>query len=664
MADKRINIDNDDYELNLKSKDNKSSKPKKKKEIDNIDESIDKEKVKIDKNKKIPKNDEEKEKKIEEKEETNNEQLEKIEVEEKEIKIKESKVNSIDITKLMILSISIFGFIFYIYYLINCTNTVNYFQNIINASIIVIIFELLCSLTFLKKKSKEIMSIIASSLVIIFLIFNIFIKANIFKSPKLAVLKDYTSASIINVINDCNKNKIDLNKTYEYSDNIKEGNIISQSVLPNTLIKEIDELTVVISNGPNYDKTVMLTDFVGLSVNEVIKFIEKNKLSNVSINFDASFDIQKDLVISQSTKGEIKRNTEITFNISLGSLDSLKDIKMNDLKGKSLFDATLYLKRNGIKYEIKYEFSSDLKKNHVITQNKKKDELIKPLKDVVILTISLGKEIKVPDFTGKTSDNVLEWIVKNNLKVEFTEKYDVNIEVGGLIGINYKKGDSISEGTKINIITSLGPVVIPNFKSLGEFRNWAQLNNINFTETYVYNDTVAKGGIVKLSIASGQKIDPTKSSIEVTVSQGKAVIVPYLVGKSKSQIQTLCRNIGLNCTFYYTGFSNIAGEHATRQSVYSGAKVVSGTYVSVGLSNGQPQTFSVYIQSEWFQSSANDSINVFKNMLSQKAPGVYFNYIIKKSNTGFSGQIHEQSPVKGGPNTFVQGRTYTIYITQ
>ena len=64
------------------------------------------------------------------------------------------------------------------------------------------------------------------------------------------------------------KNKIDINSTYEYSDNILEGNIITQDVLPGTLLKKVKEINFVVSDGPNYDKEVILSSLIGLKLDD------------------------------------------------------------------------------------------------------------------------------------------------------------------------------------------------------------------------------------------------------------------------------------------------------------------------------------------------------------------------------------------------------------
>ena len=193
-----------------------------------------------------------------------------------------------------------------------------------------------------------------------------FVSTNILKVPTLKVLQDFTNVSLVKVLDFTNDNEIELKQNYEYSDNIKEGYIISQSVKPDTIVKTIKKLSVVVSSGPNYDKELILTDYVGLKVDEVIKFVKKNHMNNVNINFSVSNDVEKDVIISQSTKGEIKRNTKVDFTVSLGRAEDLPEIELKNLKNMSLFEATLYLKRNGINYELKREFSSKVKKDYSI----------------------------------------------------------------------------------------------------------------------------------------------------------------------------------------------------------------------------------------------------------------------------------------------------------
>ena len=601
---------------------------------------------------------EEKKEKIKEKKEKTEEKTKKKPATKKKLKVN-------NIRKLLIIITCALSTVFYVFYVLNSLEKVNFGIHIFNATFLLVALLAFSLAILIDEKRKTLSYSIASISLALLMIVNVCSNLGFINLPTLAVLKDYTNNSLISLLTDADKFdfKFDIEKTYEYSDNVDEGDIISQSVNPETKISDIKKLMVVISNGPNYDKEVLLSNFVGLNVDEAIKFIDENFMNNVSFNFVANNEMERDIVISQNIKGQVKRNADLVFTVSLGNLDALTEYEIKDYSNQSLSKTLLELKRNGIKYDLRYEFSKEVKRDYVIEQSIKKGTKVKPNDDIIILTVSYGKEIKVPDFNHKTSDDVLSWVSANNLKVAFEEKHHISYEKGKLIGINYKKGESISEGTKIIITTSLGPIIVPAFSSLAHFRSWCDENRIGFDEILEYNNGVAKGNIIRTSVNTGDKIDPTTNRITVYISQGAPIVVPNFVGKSKAAIQTQCRNVGLNCTFYYVGYNSAAANTALNQNVRSGVKVVSGTYVNIGLSSGPARTYTVYIQDTWIGNSAAETTSILKSKLSSLAPGVTFSIVQKESNTGKSGLIHPSSPIKGGNQyTFTQGNKYTIWV--
>lgn len=563
----------------------------------------------------------------------------------------------------MLVTAFIASTLYFIFYLKNALNHVNYIRDIINGASLLLIFFFIIIALVGNKKLRNMFSVLSSVLIIGVIALNILVSKDMMKLPTLKVIDDFTNTSIADVMKWATANKIELKTEYEYSDNVEEGNIIVQDVEAGSVLKLIDEVTVTVSNGPNYDKELVLSSWVGRNVDELIEYINTNHLNNVDISFSANNDVEKDQIISQSTKGEIKRNTSISFVVSLGNAANLKDIKLDNLVKKSLFDATFYLKRNGVKYNLTYEFSSKVKAGYVISQTPKEGTKVSPSSDTVNLVISKGKEIVVPDFSKATVDEVVEWIIENNLKVVFEEKYSTTIDKDKLVSVSVKTGDSIIEGTKITVTTSKGALKVASFSSLAEFRSWASDNGVSYSEKYEYSDSVGKGQIINMSIKSGEKIDPQSQSITVTISYGSAVVVPYFVGSSRSSIQSTCNSKGLNCTFYYVGYNSNSRDTALSQNVSSGTKVVSGTYISIGLSSGPAQTFNVYLNSELFGGSYSSTASSLRNYLNNNAPGVTFNFVAKTSNSCVPGLIHPDSPIKGGVwNSFTQGNTYTIWI--
>ena len=110
-------------------------------------------------------------------------------------------------------------------------------------------------------------------------------------------------------------------------------------------------------------------------------------------------------------------------------------------------------------------------------------------------------------------------------------------------------------------------------------------------------------------------------------------------------------------------FTDSVLDIAKSQNVKAKTVVMSGTYVSIGLSSGPATTYNVYLQSEWYGRTADATISTLKQKLSVECPGVIFKFEKRSSNTGAAaGIIHESSPTKGGQNSFTQGKTYTFYI--
>lgn len=550
----------------------------------------------------------------------------------------------------------------YLAYIVkNMYDKVNGMSLLIGA-LILELFSLLFFLTSLvKNKVKNALNIFSSLAFISFITFTVLDYNDIIKIKKMDTLPNFINKNIADVVVYADEKKLDIDYSYEYSDNVEEGKIISQDVLPGTILKKIDKVSFVVSGGPNYDKEIILTNFEGTKIDELIDFISKNYLNNVNIIYEINNEIERDIIISQSVKGNTKRSSLITVKVSLGSKDSLSPISLEDLRDKKLFDATLYLKRNGISYELKYEFSDTINKDHIISTDPSSGE-VTPLSSKVILTVSKGKSITVPNLKDMEMKDIVSWASENNVKLSFNEEYHKDIKLGQIISVSEKENNIIAEGTNITITTSKGPLRLINTHNLTEFKTWADKYKVDYSIKYEYSDTVSKGTIIKYSIEIDSIID-FDNSITVTVSNGKSITVPNFVGMSKYNITTTCRNLGLNCTFYYTGYSSTAKDIAKSQNVKAKTVVMSGTYVSIGLSSGPAKTYNVYIQSEWYGRTADATISTLKQKLSVECPGVIFKFEKRSSNTGAgAGYIHESSPTKGGQNSFTQGKTYTFYI--
>lgn len=598
--------------------------------------------------------------------------IEKIKQNEQKRKEKERELHQIDgygknsgskIGMYLILATTFISVVCYFIYTVIASNElIEQLTTIISTSLLALftIFFLLQSL-FLDNKRGRRFVIVSSCLLTFYSVFNIAVGMNLIQIPRQEYLPNFTGKNLSEVVEWTSKNHVTLNQIYETSDVVEQYGIINQSIESGTLLKDIKEITVIVSEGPNYDKEIVVPSFIGRSVDEVIEYVEKNHLTAVNIDFEFS-DTERDQIMKQDQSGQMKRNNPINFVASLGAEEDLAEVTMKDLVGLDTFHAVTWVKRFGFKYTLAYEYSEEVEKGFVLKQSIEKGTTADPHTMEIVITISKGPKIKVPNLKQMSVDEITAWVIENHLKITFEEKYDESIEIGKVISVNVNEGDTIEQGTLITVVISKGQLKMEAFDTAVDFRAWAESYGIAYQEEYEFNDSIETGHIIKTSIEVGQIIK-NNDVIIVYVSQGKSVEIPNFVGSSKSDISKKCSSLGLKCSFNYGGFSDsVAKDIATAQSKRKGSKVATGTGIVITLSSGKANSYNVVIQSSWLSAGNPDgTIATLKSKLENACPGVTFKFQKKTVNTGV-GLITPDSPVKGGNNTFVQGKTYTIYI--
>lgn len=542
------------------------------------------------------------------------------------------------------------------YKIVTCESLIT---NIYTLSIPVFLFIISIILLIASLKSEfNKVYIFLSIMILLFLSFYLVTDINLVSLPKEEVITSYYNKDLKELKDFADKNNINLVIEYEYSDEIETGKIIRIDTEGISYVKDIKQIIVTISDGPNYDKLLIVPSMIGRNLDDLIEFIDKNFMNNVTINFEIS-DSDKDTIIAQDKNGEIRRNSDITFVISLGS--EINDtVTMENLVGMKLFDAELWLKRNAIKYEIKYEFS-DKSKNEVLSQSTNKDEEINIKDTNITITVSAGVAIKIPDFKTMTVDEATNWIINNKLKVEFNEIYDENIETGKIIEQSIKENELVKENTLITLTISKGQIIMDEFKSISEFRDWANKYNVKYNETYDYSNNISRGEAISYSYNKGDIIDPD-GVIYVKISLGKAIYIPSFVGKSKTDAQNTCKSIGIRCNFVTGTYTNYNSNVIYNQSRSVNSKVASGSSITLTLSKGIPETKKLAILQNWLSiGNADATINSLRSNFAKNYPAVNFIFEKRKDNTLNSGMIAQNSPTTAG-SVVKQGQTYTIYI--
>lgn len=454
-------------------------------------------------------------------------------------------------------------------------------MNLIGSMILLLFSMAFILLGFNSGKRKKKYVILGSFLLILFFVFSL---GSSYFSINNQVI-NFSNMKLNEAIKWFEKNDIELVQIYEYSDMIDEYHVISQDVKAGSLIKKTKSITLSISEGPNPNKVVAIPSMVGWTSDQVLEFILNNKLSNVDVSFITS-DGMANTVIKQSKVGNLARNEKLEIQFSLGEGTALEEVKLIDFKKKSEFESIFFMKKNQIKYEIKYAFSDSIKKGYVIKQSIAAGKTVNIKNDKVVITVSKGPEIKITELRGMSMSDITDWVINNKLKLEFTDQYDDSTKENHVISANYSNGDVVEEGTVIKIVVSKGKLTMPKFTNLNEYREWVSKYNINSEERHEFSDTVAVGNIISFSHKEGDVIKNT-DTVVVTISDGKKISVPNVVGISKDSAASKLKNAGLGYNFVYSYSDSVAKGNTIRQSISAGSGISQGTVVTVTVSNGK-----------------------------------------------------------------------------
>lgn len=483
-------------------------------------------------------------------------------------------------------------------------NISSFFSSLISSLLLVVFSILFVAICITNPTRKKGTIFLGSFFLLLFNLFGVLTTLNVVNIPALGQVEDFTGKSLTDVVKWAEKNNITLNQDYEYSDMVQSYNIISQDVEAGVKVKNINELTVSVSEGPNPDKEIIVPDMDGWNSKRVINYVLDNYLNNVDVSFEKS-DKAEDTVIEQNKSGSMKRSDELKLTFSLGEELDNSDVKMIDLTNKSEFEAVFYLKQHRIKYEIEKEFSNKIERGNVAKQSVKAGDTVKVDSDEnkVTITISRGKSIEVPDLKKMSMVEITEWVVENKLKLEFTNQYDDAVKENNVISANYDKGEKIEQGSTVKVVISKGSLVMEDFKSFEDFKEWANKYNISYQEQHEFSEDIPQGEVISYSYKKGDTIK-NGDSIIVTISDGKECKVPNIIGMSKSKAIQALEDAGLNYNFV-TQNSSKAKNTVIKQSISAGSKVSSGTTITVTLSSGKDNEH----REESNSSSGNDSGN-------------------------------------------------------
>jgi len=204
------------------------------------------------------------------------------------------------------------------------------------------------------------------------------------------------------------------------------------------------------------EKPQEMISVVGLSEEEAVKNLEDAGIEyEIERAYDANFE--EGIVMSQDIlEGtELKEGDKVKIIISKGA----EMIKVPDVVGKSLEDASALLKAAGFEVEEDEEYDEEVEKNLIISQEPN-GETEAAKGSTIKIVVSKGKEVKVavvPDLKKKTVTDAEQALSDVNLKLgNVSYEYNDSIKEGRVISQSIASGTEVKEETAIDITISKG----------------------------------------------------------------------------------------------------------------------------------------------------------------------------------------------------------------
>lgn len=345
--------------------------------------------------------------------------------------------------------------------------------------------------------------------------------------------------------------------SYEFDEDIEKDHVVSQNLKVEEYITKDTPLKLVISNGPDPEKEIELIDFKDKTEDEIKKWFEDNRFTDVTFEYVVSEEVEKGKFVKINIDGnKAKRNALILVSISAGEDALGLEITMPDFSDYTKANIQAWAKENLMSVTFEEEASTTIAEGKVISQSPKAGEKTKTGEKVTVV-LSSGAGISVKSQVGKSSSDAVAWAKENDLKYTLKEYYSTKTK--GTIIAQTPSSGTLKAGSTVTFEVSVGYVPINNYtdRSKQEFvtyingintlYNSSAKINISFTEK---DSDKAADTILAITIngktITGTEMVPPGTNIVVTISKGKSIDIVSYAGKSETDFKTYLSNNGMS----------------------------------------------------------------------------------------------------------------------
>lgn len=252
--------------------------------------------------------------------------------------------------------------------------------------------------------------------------------------------------------------------SYEPSDTIPGGGIISQDPKPMTQVESGTKVSIVMSSGKKLLKNVSVPDLTGMTQADAEKALEEVGLVGVAANPEQHDGVTPGTVFEQGTAPgtEVKEGTPISFTTAL----AVSNVTVPDLSGKTKDEAKDALVKAGLGFDTTVAYDDKVAEGKVVSQSIPANTSVKAGTNIIV-TISLGAkpqgDVKVPNVITFTWSDAEAALKSAGLNPRYTG--DVT---GVVVAQDIASNTSVAPGTTVTVTMAVPKpqVEVPDFKGM------------------------------------------------------------------------------------------------------------------------------------------------------------------------------------------------------
>lgn len=417
--------------------------------------------------------------------------------------------------------------------------------------------------------------IIGGILAAVIILGGIYAGTNIFNR---VTMPDLVGKTLDEAATWASQNDVTLYQKSVYSLTADADTVVSQETKVGQSVKKNSLITIGVSLGADPEEEIEFPDIKNMTLSEINTWISDNQLTGAKVSTEYSDIVAKDKVIDYSfTDGSedlFKRKNRVTINVSLGQETLSETVVVTDFSAMKAGAILQWGADNGVSITLEKAFDEYVAAGSVISQSVKANtEMLRTNNIVVVL--SEGVSITMPDLSTMTKDDANNWAKANNVNLTVVEKYSDTKTKSTLYGQSVASGKKIMEGDTIKVSCSLGKVSINNFadKTKLDILNWqtdvnTKYANVKLSFSEEYGEKGSAGKILSQSVSNDYI--STVSTINVVISKGMKVVIPDFAGKTQAECTMLANNAGVSVLFDYKSTTSVNAGCAVSQSIAAG----------------------------------------------------------------------------------------------